>query len=145
MRSATSRASETMFNNTIAPTFPPCVSLTFLLIAGTELTANQCQSVLNLSLCYSSAATPDFEELSEWLEIAPFHRTSHIWDATTTASYLRFLGGEIRARRPVCTQCLSWNVSFQSVVNWTLMSTSCRVGCYLLGAHYPLVGMTPAS
>ena len=32
-------------NNTSALTFSPCVSLTFLLNVGIELTANQCQSV----------------------------------------------------------------------------------------------------
>ena len=43
--SAACRASETMFNNSSHRTCSPCRSLTFLLIVGIELTANQCQSV----------------------------------------------------------------------------------------------------
>ena len=42
---AASSASETMFNNSSHRTFSPCCSITFLLIGGIELTANQCQSV----------------------------------------------------------------------------------------------------
>lgn len=39
------------------------------------------------------------KELSEWLEIAPAQKSTHIWSGETMISYLHFLAGEIRQRR----------------------------------------------
>lgn len=54
----------------------------------------------NMNRLYSiGLSLPDLEELSQWLEVAPFHNRSHIWNAETMVKYLGFLAGELRARR----------------------------------------------
>ena len=41
----------------------------------------------------------EWQELSEWLEVAPPQSRTHIWGGDTMMTYLAFLGGEIRAKR----------------------------------------------
>lgn len=40
-----------------------------------------------------------WQELSDWIHIAPLQCKSHIWTAETFITYLDFLEGEIRAKR----------------------------------------------